>query len=168
MKISAVPQISFKMRMSEDLQEDLKKRELKNSDDSLERYKNLFRVAYPCTEDTTILSARKTEQGDYDLFVSSELVPDTNYFVERLKKPKSLAKSLLLICNKNVEIAEKRLFYTIIKEKVRNYEPVQKIKEIADNFEKDKAEKKAYFLRMLDSELEERDFLTNVGGGKSY
>ena len=168
LKINAAPPVSFKMRLSNDLQEKLKKEEFQNSDDKFQRYKKLFKSVYPGTEDTTILNAKKNERGDYELYVSTELAPGSQYFVELLKKPKNLAKSLLLLCNKNVEIAEKRLFRNIIKEKVSNYENPRDIRAISDKFEKNKAEKKEFFDSILETELEIRDNLTRMGGGLYY
>ena len=168
MRINAAPPVSFKMRLSDDLQEKLKKEEFKNSDKRFEKYNNLFQAAYPYTEDTTVLHAKTDARGNYELYVSSELAPGVTYHLDYLNKPKNLAKALLLLCQKKVDTAEKRLFFSVIKEKVRNYEPIRGIKDIADSFEKNKAVKKSEFLKMLDNELETRDYLTDIGGAMHY
>ena len=46
MKINAAQPVSFKMRLSNDLQEKFKKEEFKNSDDKFQRYNKLFKSAY--------------------------------------------------------------------------------------------------------------------------
>ncbi len=168
MKINSVAPVSFKMKLDKNLQEKIKKEEFRNSDKRLQNYNKLFEAAYPGTEDTTVLNAVKNSRGDYELYMSTELAPGQNYLVEILEKPKNLAKSLLLLCNKTVENAEKRLFLKVIREKVRNYENVRDIRDIADNFEKNKIAKRDEFEQMLDDEIGIQTQLTNMGGGLSY
>ncbi len=168
MKINSVSPVSFKMRLSSDLQERLKREEFKNDSKKLKKYNNLFQASYPNTENTTILDARKNDRGDYEVYLSTELAPGERSLAVILKQPKSLAKSLLLICNKTIDVAEKRLFFKIIKEKVRNYENPRDIKAIADKFEKNKAEKKDSFDSVVDMEIEIRNNLTRIGGGLDY
>ena len=160
--------ISFKMRLSSELQEKIKKEEFKNNTKRMDKYNKLLYAAYPNTEDTTLLHAKKNKNGGTDLFISSELAPEETCFLETVPEKKNLAKSILSLCSKTVDMTELKLFKKIIKEKVRNYENPRVIKNISDNFEKDPYRKRDEFCSIVDSELETRDRMTGIGGGRFY